>query len=161
MFDYKDLFDSFNLPPTDEDIAIQMLYDCQNMNDDQFCSTQTSKPVDPSDIPSTSRTHDHNGDWSTDEDDDVYQDASNNNVDTIEHNLDTSVTVPTQPTTRIHTNHPQDNIIGDPNVGVKTRRQMTDALVSLYSNLRDQGDLDYWSTCAFISQLNQKATRRH
>ena len=54
MFNYSDLFDSFNMPPmyTDEDVAVQMLYDAQNAPEEPMqpssVSTHTAQTNDDS-----------------------------------------------------------------------------------------------------------------
>jgi len=116
MFDYQGLFDSFNLSPehSDEEIAVQMMYDAQNAPDGQA---------------SPSLDHSH-------EDSEISEDESNqelvNQVESPDNeqnvnpditNLDSSVTVPAHPVTRINKDHSQDKIIGDLDLGVRTRNQ--------------------------------------
>ena len=70
-------------------------------------------------------------------------------------NLGDDLTVDTVVTTRVNKNHPIDNIIGDPNTGVRTRNSVT-ASTSLYATIRETDILHTCLYSCFISQVEPK-----
>ncbi|KAD4585787.1 hypothetical protein E3N88_23388 [Mikania micrantha] len=154
LFDYDKLFESFNLSPTvtDDEISLQMLYDLQNSDG----VSQSSEEVGPTEE-STSEAV--NVDCSSEDDQDIFEDALSQDQDTDQNitNLDHGVGVPQVPVSRVHVNHPVKQIIGDPSVGVQTRRQVTNE-ESLYVELeRNHGTQELWMHSAFVSQIEPKS----
>ncbi|KAD3336764.1 hypothetical protein E3N88_32283 [Mikania micrantha] len=152
MFDYSGLFDSFNMPPmySDEDVAVQMLYDTQNT---------PHEPVQPSStsIPTVQTTDD-----SLDTDENPIQPAApepdvDNLVPDLEdlnlNNLDPQVEVPRNPVGRINRIHPQENIIGSPLDGVKTRHQLSSGGLA---DILDFADVSFCAHSCFISQVEPR-----
>ena len=66
-------------------------------------------------------------------------------------NLDSEVDVPQHTTSRIHTYHPHENIIGDPASGVQTRHQVSNDLSCFYTKVADIQNRVSFS--CFISQV--------
>ncbi|KAD5318063.1 hypothetical protein E3N88_18009 [Mikania micrantha] len=156
LFDYDKLFESFNLSPnvTDDEITLQMLYDLQN-SDDQGVSHQAENNH-PTEEGTSGAIND---DWSSDDDQDVFEDAVSYDQDVDQNitNLDHNVGFPQVPVTKIHVNHPIEQIIGNPSAGVQTRRQVTNK-ESLYVELeRTHGTQELWMHSAFISQIEPKS----
>ncbi|KAD2805416.1 hypothetical protein E3N88_38793 [Mikania micrantha] len=150
MFDYSGLFDSFNMPPmySDEDVAVQMLYDVQNAPDATFQPTSASGP-------STQINDD-----SSDTDDNppaAPEPVVDNLVPGLEdlnlNNLDPEVEVPAHPVGRINRIHPQDNIIGSPLDGVKTRSQISSGGLA---DILDFADVSFCAHSCFISQVEPR-----
>ncbi|KAD4586293.1 hypothetical protein E3N88_23894 [Mikania micrantha] len=111
MFDYSSLFDSFNIPPmySDEDVAVQMLYDVQNAPDEPMQPSSASVP--------TTQINDDSSD--TDDNRSAAPEPVVDNLvpgleDLNLNNLDPQVEVPAHPVGRINRIHPQENIIGSP-----------------------------------------------
>ncbi|KAD4586622.1 hypothetical protein E3N88_24223 [Mikania micrantha] len=156
LFDYDKLFESFNLSPnvTDDEISLQMLYDLQN-SEDQGVSHQV-EDNHPTEVGTSDAVND---DWSSEDDLDIFEDAVSHDQDIDQNitNLDHNVGVPQVPVSRVHVNHPVEQIIGDPSVGVQTRRQVTNE-ESLYVELeRTHGTQELWMHSAFISQIEPKS----
>ncbi|KAD2805483.1 hypothetical protein E3N88_38860 [Mikania micrantha] len=129
LFHYDKLFESFNLSPnvSDDEITLQMLYDLQHSEDQGI-------------------SH-HSEDDAISHDQDIDQNITN---------LDHNVGVPQVHVTRVHVNHPVDQIIGNPTAGVQTRNQVTNE-ESLYVELeRTHGSQELWMHSAFISQIEPK-----
>ncbi|KAD4586699.1 hypothetical protein E3N88_24300 [Mikania micrantha] len=100
-----------------------------------------------------------NDDWSSEDDQDVFEDAVSHDQDVDQNitNLDHDVGVPQVPVTRVHVKHPVEQIIGNPSVGVQTRSQVTNT-ESLYAELeRTHGTQELWMHSAFISQIEPKS----
>ncbi|KAL8199585.1 hypothetical protein R6Q57_013153 [Mikania cordata] len=117
MFDYSDLFDSFNMPPTfsDEDVVVQMMYDAQNAPDEPMQLSSASIPT---------QIHDDSSDVDEDPVQPVVPEPIVENVvhdleDLNLSNLDPQVDVPAHLVGRI-----DRIIIGSPSDGVKTRNQL-------------------------------------
>ena len=74
LFDYKGLFDSFNLPPefSDEELAIQILYDSQ------ASTPELAKTIVP---PTATDAHEQDGESSTDDDNEDVQDVVTETVE--------------------------------------------------------------------------------
>ncbi|KAI3762618.1 hypothetical protein L1987_53055 [Smallanthus sonchifolius] len=137
-FDYDNLFKSFNLPDLSAEDAAKLYQYCSGENNSNF-STRTTVPIPSrcSDVASASGTHesDTEEDTHTKEDgaqirnevlvDPIYNETSLgvNDMGEIGTNLETNIQETIVPETRIHKNHPIENIIGDPNVGVQTRHK--------------------------------------
>ncbi|KAD5802688.1 hypothetical protein E3N88_14048 [Mikania micrantha] len=151
MFNYYDLFDSFNMPPmyTDEDVAVQMMYDAQNAPDE---------PVQPSSVQVLVQTHDDSSDL---DDNHSHPDIPEPDVDNIVpdledlnlNNIDPHVEVPAHPVGRINRIHPQDNIIGNPTDGVKTRNHLSSGGLA---DVLDFADVNFCAHSCFISQVEPK-----
>ncbi|KAD4981808.1 hypothetical protein E3N88_18479 [Mikania micrantha] len=150
MFDYSSLFDSFNMPPmySDEDVAVQMLYDVQNAPDEPMQPSSAS-------VPSTQINDD-----SSDTDDNppaAPEPVVDNLVPGLEdlnlNNLDPEVEVPAHPVGRINRIHPQDNIIGSPLDGVKTRSQISSGGLA---DILDFADVSFCAHSCFISQVEPR-----
>ncbi|KAI3743509.1 hypothetical protein L1987_61219 [Smallanthus sonchifolius] len=71
-------------------------------------------------------------------------------------NLDPEIQEPIVPETRVHRNHPIDNIIGDPYTGVQTRHRTITENTSLYTEILDTGVMETCLHAAFVSQLEPK-----
>ncbi|KAI3754897.1 hypothetical protein L1987_54689 [Smallanthus sonchifolius] len=71
-------------------------------------------------------------------------------------NLDPEIQEPIVPETRVHRNHPIDNIIGDPYAGVQTRHRTITENTSLYTEILDTGFMETSLHAAFVSQLEPK-----
>ncbi|KAD4385770.1 hypothetical protein E3N88_25939 [Mikania micrantha] len=152
MFNYSDLFDSFNMPPmyTNEDVAIQMLYDAQNAPEEPMQPSSVSTP--------TAQTHDDSSDT---DDNSVPQAAPKRAVDNLVpgledlnlNNLDPHVEVPAHPVGRINRIHPQENIIGSPLDGVKTRNQLSSGGLA---DILDFADVNFCAHSCFISQVEPR-----
>ncbi|KAD5318124.1 hypothetical protein E3N88_18070 [Mikania micrantha] len=100
-----------------------------------------------------------NDDWSSEDDQDVFEDAVSHDQDVDQNitNLDHNVGVPQVLVTRVHVNHPVEQIIGNPSAGAQTRRQVTTE-ESLYVELeRTHGTQELWMHSAFISQIEPKS----
>ncbi|KAD6796258.1 hypothetical protein E3N88_07154 [Mikania micrantha] len=156
LFDYDKPFESFNLSPnvTDDEISLQMLYDLQN-SEDQGVSHQ----VDDNHPTEEGTSEAVNDDWSSEDDQDIFEDAVSHDQDVVQNitNLDHDVGIPQVPVTRVHVNHPVEQIIGNPSVGVQTRNQVANA-DSLYAELeRTHGTQELWMHSAFISQIEPKS----
>ncbi|KAI3786627.1 hypothetical protein L1987_40450 [Smallanthus sonchifolius] len=126
MFDYEELFASFNLPPecSDEEVAVQMMYDAQNAPDEHVQPTPSSADI-PESSNNTQVTQDDDSSSSSEyegsrqEIDQVIEDPSHDVVqlsDDVSHsvaieqsitNLDQTVEVPAHPVGRIDRIHPQ------------------------------------------------------
>ncbi|KAI3813867.1 hypothetical protein L1987_18602 [Smallanthus sonchifolius] len=63
---------------------------------------------------------------------------------------------PIVPETRVHRNHPINNIIGDPYAGVQTRHRTITENTSLYTEILDTGVMETCLHAAFVSQLEPK-----
>ncbi|GJV51486.1 putative ribonuclease H-like domain-containing protein [Tanacetum coccineum] len=78
-------------------------------------------------------------------------------------NLETTINVSRIPTTRIHNNHPQDQIIGDINSATQTRRMTKiskeHAMVSYINKQRRTNHKDY-QNCLFACFLSQKEPKK-
>ncbi|KAD6454380.1 hypothetical protein E3N88_09086 [Mikania micrantha] len=156
LFDYDKLFESFNLSPTvtDDEISLQMLYDLQNSEDQEV-----SHQVEDNSPTEEGITEAVNDDWSSEDDQEIFEDAISQDQDEEQDitNLDHGVGVPQVPVSRVHVNHPVKQIIGDPSVGVQTRRQVTNE-ESLYVELeRNHGTQELWMHSAFVSQIEPKS----
>ncbi|GJR84413.1 putative ribonuclease H-like domain-containing protein [Tanacetum coccineum] len=77
-------------------------------------------------------------------------------------NLETTMNVSPIPTTRIHKDHPKDQIIGDINLAIQTRRMINffeeNAMVSYISKQRRTNHKDYQNClfACFLSQIEPK-----
>ncbi|KAI3827838.1 hypothetical protein L1987_01925 [Smallanthus sonchifolius] len=71
-------------------------------------------------------------------------------------NLDPEIQEPIVPETRVHMNHPIDNIIGGPYAGVQTRHRTIIENTSLYTEIFDTGVMETCLHAAFVSQLEPK-----
>ncbi|KAI3808072.1 hypothetical protein L1987_24014 [Smallanthus sonchifolius] len=173
MFDYEELFASFNLPPecSDEEVAVQMMYDAQNAPDEHVQPTPSSSDI-PESSNNTQVTQDDDSSSSSEyegsrqEIDQVIEDPSHDVVqlsDDVSHsvaieqsitNLDQTVEVPAHPMGRIDRIHPQQNIIGDPTSGVKTRGQINSGV---YSEIMESGVVNDCVHSCFVSQIEPRS----
>ncbi|KAI3717774.1 hypothetical protein L1987_69595 [Smallanthus sonchifolius] len=71
-------------------------------------------------------------------------------------NIDPEIQEPIVPETRVHRNHPIDNIIGDPNAGVQTRHRTITENTSLYTEILDTGVMETCLHAVFMYQLEPK-----
>ncbi|KAI3815617.1 hypothetical protein L1987_15294 [Smallanthus sonchifolius] len=144
-FDYDALFKSFKLPDLSA-VDAANVYELLGGGDDSSFSTRATVPIitPDSNVASASRTHD------SDNSEDVHivgDDAQANPNTTVGNeapadpiniessasgtqemgklstNIDPEIQEPIIPETRVHRNHPIDNIIGDPYAGVQTRHR--------------------------------------
>ncbi|GJW03431.1 uncharacterized mitochondrial protein-like protein [Tanacetum coccineum] len=78
-------------------------------------------------------------------------------------NLETTINVSPIPTTRIHKDHPKDQIIGDLNLSTQTRRMINfseeNAMVSYISKQRRTNHKDY-QNCLFACFLSQQEPKK-
>ncbi|KAI3801965.1 hypothetical protein L1987_30085 [Smallanthus sonchifolius] len=173
MFDYEELFASFNLPPecSDEVVTVQMMYDAQNAPDEHVQPTPSSYDI-PESSNNTQVTHDDDSSSSSEyegsrqEIDQVIEDPSHDVVqlsDDVSHsvaieqsitNLDQTVEVPAHPVGRIDRIHPQQNIIGDPTSSVKTRGQINSGV---YSEIMESGVVNDCAHSCFVSQIEPRS----
>ncbi|KAD3640205.1 hypothetical protein E3N88_29428 [Mikania micrantha] len=138
------------MPPmySDEDVVVQMLYDVQNAPDEPMQPSSASVP--------TTQINDD----SSDTDDNppaALEPVVDNLVPGLEdlnlNNLDPEVEVPTHPVGRINRIHPQDNIIGSPLDGVKTRSQISSGGLA---DILDFADVSFCAHSCFISQVEPR-----
>ncbi|KAI3762373.1 hypothetical protein L1987_52802 [Smallanthus sonchifolius] len=142
-FDYDALFKFFKLPDLSAEDSAHF-YEYFNGGDDSHFSTRATIPIVTPDSNDVSGTHARDGEEV------VHDDGNDAPADPITHvgneapvdpiniessssgshdmgelstNLDTNLLEPQVPETRVHKNHPIDNIIGDPNAGVQTRHR--------------------------------------
>ncbi|KAI3695478.1 hypothetical protein L1987_78475 [Smallanthus sonchifolius] len=173
MFDYEELFASFNLPPecSDEEVAVQMMYDSQNAPDEHVQPTPSSSDI-PESSNNTQVTQDDDSSSSSEyegsrqEIDQVIEDPSHDVVqlsDDVSHsvaieqsitNLEQTVEVPAHPVGRIDRIHPQQNIIGDPTSRVKTRGQINSGV---YSEIMESGVVNDCAHSCFVSQIEPRS----
>ncbi|KAI3676162.1 hypothetical protein L1987_85762 [Smallanthus sonchifolius] len=177
-FDYDALFKSFNLPDLSA-VDAANVYDLLGTGDDSSFSTRATVPIitPDSNAASASGTHDS--------DDNEYvvvvgDDAQANPNTTVGNeapadpiniessssgtqemgelstNLDPEIQEPIVPETRVHKNHPIDNIIGDPYAGVQTRHRTITENTSLYTEIFDTSVMETCLHAAFVSQLEPK-----
>ncbi|GJV26466.1 putative ribonuclease H-like domain-containing protein, partial [Tanacetum coccineum] len=112
----------------------------------------TVSPNDPN-MPSLEETGIFDGAY---DDEDVGAEADLNN-------LETTMNVSPIPTTRIHKDHPKDQIIGDLNLSTQTRRMINfseeNAMVSYISKQRRTNHKDY-QNCLFACFLSQNEPKK-
>ncbi|KAI3795803.1 hypothetical protein L1987_38463 [Smallanthus sonchifolius] len=174
-FDYDALFKSFNLPDLSTDDATNV-YDLFNGGDDSNFSTRATVPIvtPDSNATSASRTHDsedvevvhvdrddalanpntHVGNEAPADPINIESSSyGTQDIGELSTNLDTNLQEPHVPETRVHKNHPIENIIGDPHVGVQTRHRTIAENSSLYAEILDTGIMETCLHAAFVSQL--------
>ncbi|GJV30729.1 uncharacterized mitochondrial protein-like protein [Tanacetum coccineum] len=122
------------------------------VNSPLYSSTQSSYDKDADEVPDK-------GDEETGIFDDVYDDREvGAEADT--NNLELSTVVSHIPTTRVHKDHPKEQIIGDLNSVTQTRRMINfskeNALVSYINKQRRTNHKDYQNClfACFLSQIN-------
>ncbi|KAC9222872.1 hypothetical protein E3N88_46171 [Mikania micrantha] len=118
--------------------------------------SQSSEEVGPTEEGTSEKL---NVDWSSEDDQEVFEDALSQDQEEDQNitNLDHGVGIPQVPVTRVHVNHPVEQIIGNPSDGVRTRRQVVSE-DSLYVELeRNHGTQDLWMHSAFVSQIEPKS----
>ena len=71
-------------------------------------------------------------------------------------NLETDIPMPQVPTSRIHNNHPTENIIGDPSAGIQTRHITIAENNGMYAEILDTGIMETCLYSCFISQVEPK-----
>ncbi|KAD2392849.1 hypothetical protein E3N88_39826 [Mikania micrantha] len=156
MFDYSDLFDSFNMPPmySDEDVAVQMLYDVQNAPNEPVPPSSTSVPIVQTNDESSGTDENSAPPVSPGQNvDDLVPDLEDLNLN----NLDPQVEVPPYPVGRINRIHPQENIIGSPLDGVKTRNQLSSGGLA---DILDFADVNFCAHSCFISQVQPRTVTK-
>ncbi|KAD7477316.1 hypothetical protein E3N88_00452 [Mikania micrantha] len=140
---------------SDDEISLQMLYDLKNSEDQGLSHHSEDGNHTPHEEGISEVIND---DWSSDDDQDVFEDVISHDQDTDQNitNLDHNVGVPQVPVTRVHVNHHVAQIIGNPTARVQTRNQVTNE-ESLYVELeRTHGSQELWMHSAFISQIEPK-----
>ncbi|KAI3754743.1 hypothetical protein L1987_54533 [Smallanthus sonchifolius] len=177
-FDYDALFKSFNLPDLSVEDAANV-YDLLHGDNDSSFSTRATVPIITPDSNDASASGTHDGDNS--EGVHVVGDDAQANPNTIigneapadpiniesssfgtqemgelSTNLDPEIQEPIIPETRVHRNHPIDNIIGDPYAGVQTRHRTITENTNLYTELFDTGVMETCLHAAFVSQVEPK-----
>ncbi|KAD5318304.1 hypothetical protein E3N88_18250 [Mikania micrantha] len=149
MLDYSGLFDSFNMPPmySDEYVAVQMLYDVQNAPDEPAPPSSTSIPTVQTNDDSLDTDAEHVPPVAPGPNvDDIIPDREDLNLN----NLDPQVEVLSHPVGRINHIHAQENIIGSPLDGVKTRNQLSSGGLA---DILDFADVSFCAHSCFISQV--------
>ncbi|KAI3695317.1 hypothetical protein L1987_78312 [Smallanthus sonchifolius] len=184
-FDYDALFKSFNLPDLSAD-DVANVYDFFNGSDDPNFSTRANVPIvtPDSNVASASGTHDSEdvevvhvggndapanpntsvGNEATADPINIESSSSRSqNMGELSTNLETNLQEPLIPETRVHKNHPIDNIIGDPHVSVQTRHRTIAENNSLYAEILDTGIMETCLHDAFVSQwvFKCKTNDRH
>ena len=163
MFDYQGLFDSFNLPPdhTEEDIAVQMMYDTQHAVDGHVSSSSNPQQAD-------SKASENEGIQEPVNNVDPAQETpaqstGNTSAETINAdqdsnpdvtNLDSTMIVPAHP---VNKDHPQDQIVGNLDSSVRTRSQLN----ATYVEIMQSDDPNKYACSCFISQMSQDVTLKH
>ena len=161
LFDYDTLFNSFNILPDGVDDGLGMLYG----GDDDYVShviSSTSAPTqsndDPvsQDISSTAPTPSPTSSLVSPSDNVEADENENNDASNIGDNdcrmdqnlsnLDSTIVVEENPTLRIHSDHPTENILGDLSEGVRTRHQLQQTTEGLAAQLES----------CFLSQIEPK-----
>ncbi|KAI3810737.1 hypothetical protein L1987_20359 [Smallanthus sonchifolius] len=144
-FDYNALFKSFNLPDLSAEEAANV-YDLLRGDNDSNFSTRATVPIitPDSNAASASGTHD------SDNSEGVHE------MGELSTNLDPEIQEPIVPETRVHRNHPFDNIIGDPYAGVLTRHRTITENTSLYTEIFVTGVMETCLHAAFVSQVELK-----
>ncbi|KAI3744642.1 hypothetical protein L1987_57730 [Smallanthus sonchifolius] len=141
-FDYDALFKSFNLPDLSADDAANV-YEFFGGSDDSSFSTRATVPIVTPDSNATSKSGTH----------------ENDNIEVVHVDGNDAQDNPNTRDireTRVHKNHPIDNIIGDPHAGVQTRHRTITENTSLYSEILDIGVKETCLHAAFVSQLELK-----
>ncbi|KAI3762784.1 hypothetical protein L1987_53225 [Smallanthus sonchifolius] len=169
---------SFNLPDLSADDAANV-YDFVNGGDDYNFSARATVPIVTPDSNASSASGTHNNDdvevVHVDGDDALanpntrvgneapadlinIESSSSRSQDMgeLSTNLDTNLQEPDIPETRMHKNHPIDNIIGNPHAGVQTRHKTIAENTSLYIEILDTGIMETCLHAAFVSQLKPK-----
>ncbi|KAI3754737.1 hypothetical protein L1987_54527 [Smallanthus sonchifolius] len=166
-FDYDALFKSFNLPDLSAEDAANV-YELFGGGDDSSFSTRATVPIITPDSNAASAFGTHDSDNC--EDILVFGDDAPANPNTtvgneapadpiniessssgtqemgeLSTNLDPEIQEPIVPETRVHRNHPIDNIIGDPYAGLQTRHQTIIENTSLYTEIFDTGVMETYS----------------
>ncbi|KAI3762651.1 hypothetical protein L1987_53090 [Smallanthus sonchifolius] len=177
-FDYDALFKSFNLPDLSADDATNV-YDLFIGGDDSNFSTRATIPIVTPDSNATSASGTHDSDdvevVHVDRDDapadpnihvgneapvdpiNIESSSSRTqDIGELSTNLDTNLQEPHVLETRVHKNHPIDNIIGDPHASVQTCHRTIDENTSLYAEILDTGIMETCLHAAFVSQLEPK-----
>ncbi|KAI3744783.1 hypothetical protein L1987_57875 [Smallanthus sonchifolius] len=177
-FDYDALFKSFNLPDLSA-VDAANVYELLGGSDDSSFSTRANVPI----ITPDSNVASASGTYDSDKSEDVHvggDDAQTNPNKTVGNeapadpitiessssgtqemgelsmNLDSEIQEPNVLETRVHRNHPIDNIIGDPYAGVQTRHRTITENTSLYIGILDTGVMETCLHAAFVSQLEPK-----
>ncbi|KAI3784230.1 hypothetical protein L1987_43325 [Smallanthus sonchifolius] len=134
-----------SIPPEPTAVAANV-YELLGGGDDSSFFTRATVPIitPDSNAASASGTHD------SDDSEDVLE------MGELSTNLDPEIQEPIVPETRVHSNHPIDNIIGDPYAGVQTRHRTITENISLYTEIFDTGVMETCLHAAFVSQLEPK-----
>ncbi|KAI3815544.1 hypothetical protein L1987_15215 [Smallanthus sonchifolius] len=176
-FDYDVLFKSFNLPALSAEDAAN-LYQFYSGGDDSNFLTRSTVPIPTPDsnVASTSGTLGSNNE------DDVHVEGNDAQADTNTHvgneapadpidiesslgtldmgelsaNLESNIQEQLVPEMRVPKIHPIDNIIGDLNAGVQTRKRTITENTSLYAEILDTGIMETCLHATFVSQLEPK-----
>ncbi|KAI3815350.1 hypothetical protein L1987_15015 [Smallanthus sonchifolius] len=174
-FDYDALFKSFNLPELSAEDAANVY---NLLNGGSFSTRATIPIITPdSNAASASGTHDSDNSESVHVVGDDAQanpnttvgneapadpiniessSAETQEIGELSPNLDPEIQEPIIPETRVHRNHPIDNIIGDPYAGVQTRHRTITENTSLYTEIFDTGVMETCLHAAFVSQIEPK-----
>ncbi|XP_076891375.1 uncharacterized protein LOC143542734 [Bidens hawaiensis] len=127
LFDYESLWESFKLPEEDfSEVTLTMIYN------QQLSENQVTMPDEPAFVPQNLPDHVQSDDVlesnpvfddDGESDEEIIEAISPSTVATkvCENNLQPEVTVPTEVVSRTLSYHPEDNIIGDLNVGVEPK----------------------------------------
>ncbi|KAI3827765.1 hypothetical protein L1987_01848 [Smallanthus sonchifolius] len=177
-FDYDALFKSFNLPDISA-VDAANVYELLGGGNDSSFSTRAIVPIitPDSNAASASGTHDSDNSESVHVVGDYAQANPNTTVGNeapadpiniessssgtqemgeLSTNLDPEIQELIVPETRVHRNHPIDNIIGDPYAGVQTCYRTITKNTSLYTEILDTGVMETSLHAAFMSQLEPK-----
>ncbi|KAI3733240.1 hypothetical protein L1987_64460 [Smallanthus sonchifolius] len=169
-FDYGALFRSFNVTPAISPVEAEILYQSY-CNDDLTVDPRSVIPIvdTPSVDPNVASTSGRTQHDDTDDDEVVFQESSNDIVNIVDDssasvsiegelpsNLDAVIQALDIPQSRVHKNHPTDNIIGDLNAGVQMRHRTLARNSCLYINIVDTGILETCLHACFISQTEPK-----
>ncbi|KAI3732891.1 hypothetical protein L1987_64103 [Smallanthus sonchifolius] len=152
-FDYDALLKSFNLPDLSVDDAANV-YELFGGGDDSSFSTLANVPIvtPDSNVASASETnHSDNIEDVHVDGNDAQANPNTRDMGELSTNLDSEIQEPNVPETRVHKNHPIDNIIGDPHAGVQTRHRTIAENTSLYSEILDTGVMETYNARRTVS----------
>ncbi|KAI3820245.1 hypothetical protein L1987_07789 [Smallanthus sonchifolius] len=173
----EEWFESFNIPDLSAEDAARLYEHYSSGNHSTFL-TRSTIPIPTTDPNASSASGTHETDTEKDtniEGNDAPADPNNlegdkaqvdpiniesstgtHNVEEVSTNLDSVIQEQAVPETRVHRNHPVDNIIGDPDAGVQTQSRTITENTSLYAEILDTGVMEKCLHIAFVSQMEPK-----
>ncbi|GJT19269.1 putative ribonuclease H-like domain-containing protein [Tanacetum coccineum] len=169
LFDIDSLTKSMNYKPekaSDHDYILLLI---MSSNSPHSSSIQSSDDKDTDEVPGKGDESENEASRSDDQEmivdtgifDSAYDDEDVG-AEADLNNLETTINVSPIPTTRIHKDHPKEQIIGDPNLATQRRRMINfsedNAMVSYISKQRRTNHKDYQNClfACFLSQIDPK-----